>query len=392
MALASTSKAQLSYKEELVFGEVQSGAPKNLRMTGESLNYDIGKAISEEINATRQTADSVHVSATADGGVEFETIYREYDPFMEALLASTFAAFGTDGVKTLTCDFDSSANTIACVTAAAFTGLAAGSWVGVQGAGVNSGFYKIGTTATNLLTLDASTPLKASASAVESTISQSTIANGTAALRTFTLQKYFSDVTQYFVYRGMGVNTMSLNFATGSILTGSLAFMGKDSARAGTTFFSTTAAAATAFGIMSPVTGVGRVLLDGAVLSGTYLKSADVNVNANLRGQDALGYLGNVGLGEGTFEIGGNMSIYLNDGSIYDSAIADNFVSVELPVMDVAGNGYVFVFGNVKLGVPTVQAGSKDNDVMLDMDFTAHAPNMATDKMLKVYRLGAAGA
>ena len=391
MALASTSKIQLAYLEESVFGVTPSSptGAKFLRNTDSSLNYSITKATSSEINATRQSSDAVHVSGAADGSLNFESIYREYDPLYAALLASDFSTdFGTDGVSTLACDFDTATNTIT-VSAASFAGISAGDWIGVQNSTANDGSYLVESLTTTVLTLSSATPLVADATGDSCDISTSVISNGTNALSTFQFQKHFSDVGQYFLFRGMGVSAMELSFSTGSIMTGSFSFVGKDSVR-GTTNSLGTIGASTSFGVMNGVTGVGRVLVDGAALSGTFIKSASVSVEAGLRGQEAVGYLGSVGLGDGTFSIGGKLSIYLNDGSIYDSALADTFVSLQIPVNDVAGNGYVFVFDHVKLGVPPVPAGGKDNDAMLDLDFTAHAPDMTTDKMIKIYRVGQA--
>jgi hypothetical protein len=191
------------------------------------------------------------------------------------------------------------------------------------------------------------------------------------------------------MYRGMIPSQLNLNFAAGSLLTGSINFMGADSVRADADQFSEAATAAQPFGIMNAVTGVGKILLDGAAIANTFVKSATISINGNLRGQTAIGVLGNAGIGTGTYSIGGTLELYLSDGSMYDKAIANSTVSVEWPVKDVGNNGYAFIFGSCKLGVPTVQAGAKDADVMLSVPFTAIAPSSAT-KALVIDRFGAA--
>lgn len=391
MSLASTSKTQLSYLEESVFGTTPgAGTPKNLRMTGESLNYEIGTEVSGEINATRQTTDAVQVSASAQGGINFELNYREYDPFLEALMGSTYStAFGTDGVASLTVTIVAAAGTITDDGIDGFAGLVAGQWFGIA-TGPNAGVYRIESMTDDVLTVDTDTPLVSDETSVTLDISSSRLTLGTAALRSFSLQKLFSDVTQYFIYRGMCPSKLDLSFETGSILTGSFDFIGADSARAGTDFMPGAASASQTFGVMNAVSGVGTILVDNATLASTYIKSASISVDGKLRGQTAIGQLGNVGVGEGTFEISGELEMYLADGSIYDQAIADALVSIQLPVMDVNNNGYAFIFNNTKLGVPTVQAGGKDNDVMMTVPFTAVAPDSTTDKMLIIDRYGAA--
>ena len=83
------------------------------------------------------------------------------------------------------------------------------------------------------------------------------------------------------------------------------------------------------------------------------------------------GHLGAVGVGTGTYAVGGSLEVYLNDGSLYQTAIADSPISVEWRSVDTAGNGYAIKLPRAKLGVPTVNAGSMDTDVMLGFDFTA---------------------
>ena len=394
MGLASTSKAQLSFVEEVTFGVTPATAGKDLRMTGESLAYAIQTAPSSEINASRQVSDVVQVGASAQGGVNIELNYHEYDPFLEALLAGTFTTFGTNGVKAITsATFAKTANTI---TGAGtdFATIVNGQWISITGtAAVSAGVareYRVVTATNTVLTLDTDTPIAADAAAIACNVCTSRLTNGVAALRSFSLQKYFSDVGQYFVYRGMSPSKLDLSFDTGSILKGSVSFMGADGARADAGFV-TTPAVSQAFGVMNAVTGVGTVLLNGDLITGTYIKSAKISVDGKLRGQTAIGHLGNVGIGQGTFEIGGTLEMYLASGAIYDLALAGNVVSIQIPVMDVAKNGYAFIFNNVKLGVPTVQAGSKDADVMLSVPFTAVAPS-STDKMLIIDRFGAAAA
>ena len=389
MSLASTSSVQVSYLEETAFGVIETGTPKNLRMTGESLAYDITSEASKEINASRQVSDLVQVGATAQGGVNFEAQYREYDPFFEALLASTFTEIGTDGVQAVTVTFAVTGNNVTA-TVGDFTGIVAGQWISFIDAGNNSGIYKVETVnSITDLDLDTDYPIIEDAASVACDVSSSRLTLGLEALRTFTVQKEFSDVAQFFAYRGMAASKLSLNLTTGALLTGSLDFMGSDSIRGDVTQFTGAADDAEAFGIMNAVTGVGRILLDGAPLSGTFVKSATVEINGNLRGQTAIGTLGNVGIGVGTFDIGGTLEFYLNDGSIYDQALANTAVSIEFPISDVLNNGYAFTFNNCKLGVPTVQAGSKDADVMLSVPFTAIAPTTA-DKMVYIDRFGTA--
>src|SRR4030042_609970 len=191
MALASTSKVQLSYIEEAVPGTTPAvGNPSNLRMTGESLAYAIQTESSSEINATRQVTDAVQVSAEASGGINLELSYREYDPFMEALLGGVFSAdFGADGVKALTVDIDATAGTITDTGIDGFAGLVEGQWIGIA-SGANAGYYRIATHTDDVITVDTDTPLVSDQTAVLLSFSSARLTTGGAARRSFNFPKY----------------------------------------------------------------------------------------------------------------------------------------------------------------------------------------------------------
>jgi len=406
MALASTSQAQLQYLEETTYGVIDTlGTPKKLRMTGEDLKFEIQTETTKEINSTRQVSDSIQVGAEASGGINFELSYHEYDSFIESLLSSTFSAFGTGGVKSLSVIFDTSTNTITDDGVDGFAGLSAGQWILISDSASNDGIYRIASMTNDVLTLDSATPLKAdegaAGSGVTVTVSSSRIANSAStALKSFSIEKVFADVSQYFMFTGMVTSRLELNIATGQILTGTFGFVGKSSSRSGATQFGASASASQSYGVMNAVDGVGAVsggiggiLLRSAgsdLLANTYVQSMRVNIDAKLRGQKAVGVKGNAGIAPGTYSVEGTLGVYLADGSVYDEAIAGNLVTLTFPVHDVNNNGYAFTFENCKLGVPTVTAGGMDSDVILSIPFTAVAPDTSTDRMVYIDRFGAA--
>jgi len=390
MALASTSSAQLTYIEESTYGETPVvGDQVALRMTGESLAYDITREESKEINSTRQVSGSAQTAASLAGGINIELSYREYDPFFEALFSSTFTSFGTDGVKSaVALTF---AGQVVTAPAATFTGLSEGQWISLTGIAPttdNTGFYRIATwTSDTEITLDAATPL-ADAIGADYSISHSELAVGVEALRSFSIERQLTDVSQFFTNRGMAMTKLDLSFDTGAIVGGSFNCLGKDTVRASATAMPGTTVDSQAYGMINAVSGIGHILVDNTTaLLGTSVKSMNVSIDGKARGLTAIGTLGNIGVATGTFTIGGTLELYLEDGDVYDKAISDTYVSIQFPVYDTAGNGYVFVFDNCKLGVPQITAGAKDQDVMMSVTFAAEAPS-GSDKMVKIYRCG----
>lgn len=403
--LASTSSASVSFIEESIFGVLPTSptTSKSLRVTGADLSYEGTSIESKELNSTRQTQDSVLVSTSALGGINFELSYRMFDPFLEALLASTFTlAAPTDGVIDVTATSVTAATGVVH-TSTVLTGLpAVPFWAHLAGDGLggNKTVEPYLITAVNSgtsFTVSASTPFTVNnANGGAITISNSRISNGTAAQRSFCIQKAFADVSQYFLNRGRVPVKLDLNLSIGSALTGTFGFIGKDEIRYSSSQMGTLVAAP-AYGMISGTTGVGYIgITDGAAGAGTDILGAakvlsmKVSIDAAGREQKALGELGAAGIGTGKFKIGGTAEIYLANGLIYDEAINDRLCSVLFPVFDTDGNGYGFIFDNVKFKIPKVVAGSIDSDVTLSVEFTAVAPNTATDKMIHIDRFGAA--
>lgn len=398
MSLATSNRAQLRYILESAFGTIPGvGNPNNLRMTGESLAFAIGSDTSKEIRSDRQVTDLVLTSASASGGFNFELSYKEFDTLMQAALMGTWAEYGTAGVgATAALDLNSTAGTItwsvAPTGANALSGLAVGQWFRLTAPSdaADGAYLKVASKTSTAITVDAATPLPGSGtrSAVAGCkIATSRLANGTTE-RSFTIERALEDVNQFFAYRGMTASKLSMSFASGSIVTGSFDFLGKDSVRADATQLPGTPVASQTYDVMNAVSGVGNILENGSAISGTFIKSLKFDLDNKLRGRDAIGTLGSVSIGPGTLAVEGDMEVYLADGTLYDKFINNTATSITWSAKDGSGNGYVLQFPKVKFKDAKVQAGGLDQDVMLSVPFTA-LMDATTGKTILVDRLGA---
>jgi hypothetical protein len=119
-----------------------------------------------------------------------------------------------------------------------------------------------------------------------------------------------------------------------------------------------------------------------------------MDLDSALRAQDAIGHLGLVGVGIGTFMAKGNLDVYFSDGSLYTKFLNDTYTSITISTKDSAGNGYVFCFPRVMLTNAKVEAGGKNSDLTASFQWEAYADTAnavaALRKTVLIDRLGVA--
>lgn len=393
--LASSSRAQLAYIAEAVLGttpaaEVPGSTPPQvvrlLRMTGESLAFNLGTESSKEIRGDRMTSDNFLVSASSSGGYNFEFSYQEYDPFIAAALQSSWNAQGTNGIITVA-SAAFSAKTMTASAGTPFATVEVDQWVQIRDAtpAINNGIYKV-TAKTpasitvlkyNTLTqkLDSGFSFTTEPSAANVKVSTSRIKNGTT-LRGFTLEKRFADIGQFLKYDGMCPSKFNLNFASGAAVTGSFDFMGMSSERDTVTMLPAAGAASQTYPVVNAVRGVGSIQEGGVDLStSTFVKSLSISLDNSLRTQDAIGVLGAAGVGSGTLKITGNIEVYFADGVIYEKFLNSTASSFAVTVLDstdgTVANGYTIVIPKMKFTSADIKAGGINQDVMVSMSYEA---------------------
>jgi hypothetical protein len=123
--------------------------------------------------------------------------------------------------------------------------------------------------------------------------------------------------------------------------------------------------------IHSGVSGSSCALWEGgAPITGTFVKSVQLTFDNALRSQEAICSLGAVGIGSGTINLTGTLSVYFADGTLFDKFKANTNSSIIFSSLDTAGNGYVFSIPVANISSWKVGAGSKDQDMMVDLNFT----------------------
>ncbi|MEY2654882.1 MAG: Dinoroseobacter phage vB DshS-R5C [Pseudomonadota bacterium] len=415
--LSQSNRVQLGYKLEGVYptnyGVLQGGNGALVNLTGESLDFTISTDTSKAIRSDRQTTDLIQTGASAQGGFQFEHVYRDMDPLLEGVFQSTYTAYGTAGVSAAIANLTFATGTVTAGAAPtgndAFTNLRKGQWFTLlppAGATDQVKAYWAArplrvsmTTAptATVITLDSTTPINTTlggASMAGGRVSSSRMANGTT-MRTFSLEVGHLDIGQYRQYLGMSPSKLDLKLASGSIISGSMEFMGKSMTLTAASGMGTPTAASV-YTPANAVRGVVDVVEGGALVSAvTYIKSLDLMIDNSLRAQDAVGVFGNAGVGSGTLKVSGKMQLYFADAVHYNKFLNNTASSLAVPVLDPDGNGYVYYIPRMKYNAAKVNAGGLDQDNMLDVDFTGLMDTAAagvsdtSGQTIVLYRVGA---
>lgn len=400
MPLASTSLVTLRAIKEATFGVIPvAGNPTVLRIKSDSLNFDITKASSAEINSSRTVSSMSPTTAKASGSLGFEMRAIGLESLLESAMQSVFAVFGTLGLGTATATTSISATAITASVATTgtslFTLLQPGQWFRVLSIGANIGKILRVSTITpptsTVLTLDVSTP--GIVSAGESIqIQAARLTHGTTQ-SSWTVERQNSDIGVFMAFTGLTPDKFGLKIASGSLSEASFDFIGKGALESNVTQLPGTPVPADNFEIHSGVSGAtNAVWMDGVPIVGTFVKSVDLSFANGLRSQEAIGTLGAVGIGAGTIACTMNLSIYFADKNTFTKFRTNASTSLSFASTDAAGNGYIF---SVPVGNMTTwksAPGAKDQDQMVDMTITALADNgnavAALRKVLFIDRVG----
>jgi hypothetical protein len=394
MPLATGSRTQLRYIPETTYGAIPvAGTQRNLRRTDDSLGFRTQSKTSEEIRGDRQTTDNFLVSASAEGGLNFELSYQEYDTLMAAAFQGAWSVYGTNGVGTAISSGTWTATTFTG-TSLPITNLTVGQWVRIATTtpgGKNDGrvvqISKTVAPSSTVITFEANSALETGA-AVSFSLQGSRLSNGVIQ-PSFSLEREHGDITQFLAFRGMVVSKLSLSLQSGDAVTGAFDFMGKDQLISTTTQLPGAQTQSKTFDVINCVTGVGDILEGGSPLTGTYIKSMTFDIDNKLRGRDAIGYLGNVDIGAGAVGITGNLSVYFANTNLYNKFLLSTRTSLSFRMFDPSGNGYVVTLPSVKFSAGDIKAGTKDADSMVDMTYEA-LMDPTFMKMVFVDRVGVA--
>lgn len=378
--MSDSNRTQLYYVEESEWGVTPAAALKQLRFTGESLGMNLASISSNEIRDDRQIADLVLTDAEPGGDVQFELSAEALDDLLAgALFGAWTTAVAVSATDISAVAADNSLNTT--TTTLNNKNIAVGQWLKIGGFATagNNGFAKVVSVAANKVVVSGLTLVNESAGPTV-TMAGSMLRNGTTK-KSFTFEKKYADIEQFISFVGCIVGGMSLTVEAGAIVTGSLTVLGQGGAIAQATVGTGAPTAAPTGTPCNAVTNVANVREGGAAITGTFIHNLSLALQNNLRGQKAIGVLGNCGVGVGRCEVTGTLNVYFEDEVMYEKLLNNTESSLDFRVIDAAGKGYIFTLPRVKYsGGNDAAISGGDQEIMLELQMQAirHAATNCT--------------
>jgi hypothetical protein len=371
--MADSNQIQVSYTRESTWGTTPSADFEAFPITGGAMAYGVETVRSQTVRSDAQLADSKRVGISPTANYDFELAARIYDDFMRSAVRSD-ADWSTNASVSGATDIAAvNSGNVFTSSSTDFTAsnIAKGQWIYVSGfttAG-NNGWFKVSTIAANSLGVTGAT-LTDEAAGDSITMEGSYVWSGSTE-HSYSLQQQYQDLTdRYHLMTGARLNAFSLNQTPGGIITASCAFDGKDRAQASAS--GGTVNAAPAEDVASEVDGFGALWIGGTAVSYDVMELS-LNVSIPNRPAKGLGSLARTRMPQGSPEVTGSFSVYLDDNTWALDTDWENFTKQALSFSIDLGNDDRFLIDLPQVAF-TTEPGTNpglDGDVMLSFDFAA---------------------
>jgi len=372
--MADTSRGRIAYIAESVAGTTPDNPDfQILRFTSSGLAYTKQTTESNELESGAMITDLIETGAESGGNLDVEWSPDSYDDLIEAAVRGT----RTTAVASVAGDASiaASGGTATVTDTGKFANVTVGQWLLFRGwtNSVNNGWKQVATNADNdTITIEDANMVAESAGG-SGQIDGQMIRNGTVE-RSFSLEETYTDIDVFRLFKGQRVGMMSADFSAGSILTGSMSFMGLDveiedsdpPSWLGTGSRTT----ATTTGILNATANVGGIYVDGT-LSTACFKSLSLNIENQLRPTQCIGSKFPGLVGYGRQRVSGSFTKVFNSIALYEAMLNHSDVSLAFGAYNTSG-GIHFSLPRVKLGNDSVGlSGGNDTDVDESIDWTA---------------------
>jgi len=211
--------------------------------------------------------------------------------------------------------------------------------------------------------------------------------------KSFTIMKRWPDPAGtpgvdylYHIYQGCVVNSMTINMPSGAEVTSSIAMIGKEVDADTTTVLpvGATLTSPSAFNVLR-APEVQDIVLDNVAntlataIGAACVTDLTLTLNANVRGIQCLGTLGNKETVLGRFESTLAMTIFFNSNDIMEEFLNQGIVDASFTIGDdTTADHYAFTVPKGKISAETVVAGGTGTDVVNAVTVQALIDNTLT--------------
>lgn len=381
LEFSDSNLGRIGYEREVEFGVLNSPFDEQIaRVTSSSLAANKETVTSDELRSDRMVGDLIETAFTSGGdlGMEF-SLGGTWDDFLESLICGTYAgSVSLLGNVAVTAATQNVADAGAGGTVFANAVVGQSIYItGMTNEG-NNGWHQI----TGLVDSDSVT-----VATLVGTLTDETTASGSATIagkmlknpsdpanivkRSYNLEQYFTDVDIAQLLLGQRLGTASLSTASNSIVNGSWTFLGTSvQVQEALGDFADTTVAPTCTDVVGATSNVAKIVIDG-VQSTCLVQMVDLNVDNNLRAQNAIGSKFPCGIGYGRQMITGSITVYFQDLTTYNMFLNHEDASLVWAYVDNDGNALQITLPRVKFATDTPSLDGIDTDVVENMDFQA---------------------
>ncbi len=388
--VASTNLTSSAYDKETIFGVTDANPVFTLLpTTGGGIANNISTAISDVIRSDRQTDDLVVVDGDIAGDINFELSYAPYADFMASVLMNA-ATPRTISLSTVTNNgtVDSTIIENAGIEAVIQTGdvfsLSSATDPTIDGV------YTCIATGTNQVTVSPDT--EATTNLTDLVVTSTSIqTNGASPIDGYTFRKKVTNNGSnfYWYHRGCAINTMSLKFATGSILSGTFGIIGMTEEVRSTPLTGEGADnPVPSYSILNAVSSIAVIRISGIVGGTATFSTLDLNIDNKIAPAKSIGKLGAGALAAYSLDVNGSTEVYFDNLDLYNKFVAATSFGVTIILTDGDGNSIGIDMPYCKFESLDTPISGKDAFLMQSGSFKA-LRDPTLDYMIKFSRVDA---
>lgn len=371
MPLASGIGKSVVYKKETTFGTLATATgAQTVRRVSADFNLAKETYQSDEIRTDYQVSDFRHGVRTTEGSISGELSSGTYSDFIASAVAKNFVAITPSALGSTTIAAGTG-QTLGMYTITRTTG----SWltdgakaglvirlVGMNANNIGKNLLIVTATATvaTVITLNGTT-LTAEVVATPTYTSGGKVTYAPTTGHTddsYSIEQWFSDISQSEVYVGNKVNTASFALPATGLVTSDFGFMGQDLKKTGVTQHFTSPVVQSQSGIFAAVNGA--LLANGKVVS--LVTGLNININRNMTSEAVVGSNVKPEIYEGRISVDGDFSTLFRDRTFSDIFNNETEISIICAVTesnDNAAGFMTFTLPRIKLSTDTKDDGEK---------------------------------